>query len=483
MKNDVNDKVMTSSEVSTKEMTEAERIEKDLNEKVGINVDYNSVTSANIVKFLIFSAIGVFFFFLPIIPQEGGSNIVPMVWVVNTFKSAAASIINYLVLIVCIGLSVTYTIGKVTKKGFFAKFHEKDGPITGLLYYLSAIFSFMLVFNVGPEQILNPDVGGLAISLAGTTLFTVTIAGWLVTFLTEFGILEFIGTLIEPLMRRLFRLPGQSAVDALSSFVAAPAVGVFITNKLYNENVYTERESAAIMTNFSVVSLGFFALLVSITDTLHMYGNLVLTSLVVSFIMAAIVIRIPPLSLKKDIYKNGVVQTKEMRKPGKYDTKIFKKAFAAGTTKARSTEYSVFISSISDVISFAFKIVSFVASLTVLSLLISTYTPFFDWIGKPMIPYLNLLGLPDAAAIAPSTLIGISEIALPAMLIAGKDIAEASIFFILVLSTVQIIFFTESANAMLQSDNDLSFVDLVFIFLIRTIIAAPIVALIAKFLY
>ncbi|CDZ75543.1 putative membrane protein [Peptoniphilus sp. ING2-D1G] len=478
----VNDKVVKDSQVDVKDMTEAENIEEALNEKVGIKVDYDSVTSGNIIKFLIFSGIGVFFFFLPIIPAEGG-NIVPMVWVVNTFKAAAAGIINYLVLIVCAGLSVTYTIAKVTKKGFLAEFHEKDGPITGLLYYLATIFSLMLVFNVGPEQILNPDVGGLAISLAGSALFTVTIAGWLVTFLTEFGILEFIGTLIEPLMRRFFRLPGQSAVDALSSFVAAPAVGVFITNKLYNDNVYTERESAAIMTNFSVVSLGFFALLVSITDTLYMYGNLVLTSLVVSFIMAAIIIRIPPISLKKDVYKNGVVQTPEMRKPGKYDSKIFKKAFAAGTTKAAGTEYSVFITAISDVISFAFKIVSFVVSLTVISLLISTYTPFFEWIGKPMIPYLNLLQIPDAAVIAPSTLVGISEIALPAMLIAGKAIAEKSIFFILVLSTVQIIFFTESANAMLQSDNNLTFVDLVAVFLIRTIVAFPIVALFAHMLY
>ncbi len=175
----------------------------------------------------------------------------------------------------------------------------------------------MLVFNVGPEHILNPDVGGLAITLAGSTLFTVTIAGWLVTFLIEFGVLELIGTLIEPIMRRVFLLPGQSAVDALSSFVAAPAVGVFITNKLYNENVYTEKEACCIMTNFSVVSLGFFALLVSITDTQYMYGNAVLVSLITVFILAIIVIRIPPLSSKKNQYKNGVAQTDEMRKPGK----------------------------------------------------------------------------------------------------------------------------------------------------------------------
>ena len=464
------------------EMSEAERLEHELDEKVGIKVDYSTITPKNLLKFLIFSGIGIWLFFIPMY-ESGSEAVVPMVYLVNLAKQAFADILHHLVMIVCIGLSITYTIGKVKKESYFGKFHEKDGPVTGLLYYLSAVFSTLLVFNVGPEHILNPDVGGLAITLAGSTLFTVTIAGWLVTFLIEFGVLEFIGTLIEPIMRRVFLLPGQSAVDALSSFVAAPAVGVFITNKLYNENVYTEKEACCIMTNFSVVSLGFFALLVSITDTQYMYGNAVLISLLTVFILAIIVIRIPPLSRKKEQFRNGTMQTPEMKRPGKYDSKIFKKAIAAATTKASGTEYKVFLTAFEDVFSFALKVVSFVQALTVISMLISTYTPAFDLIGKPMVPYLKLMGLENAEAIAPATLVGIAEIALPVMTIAGQTIAPASVFFVIVLSTVQIIFFTESANAMLQSDAGLSVGQLVMIFIIRTVIAVPIVALFAKLLY
>lgn len=462
---------------------EALKHEQALNEKVGIKVDYSTLTPANLLKAIIFSGLGIFIFFIPCVTGADGEALVPMVYLVNTAKAAAGGILHHLVMIVCIGLSITYTIGKAKKDSALGRFHEKDGPFTGVLYYLSAIFSTMLVFNVGPEQILNPDVGGLAIDLAGSTLFTVTIAGWLVTFLIEFGVLEFIGTLIEPIMRRVFLLPGQSAVDALSSFVAAPAVGVFITNKLYGENVYTEKEACCIMTNFSVVSLGFFALLVSITDTQYMYGNAVLFSLLTVFILAVIVIRIPPLSKKKNQYRNGTMQSAEMRKPGKYDSKIFKRAITAATTKASGTEYKVFLTAFGDVFSFALKVVTFVQALTVLSMLISTYTPAFEWIGKPMVPYLKLMGLENAEAIAPATLVGIAEIALPVMTIAGQTIAPASVFFVIVLSTVQIIFFTESANAMLQSDAGLKFGELILIFLIRTIIAVPIVALFAKLLY
>ena len=187
--------------------------------------------------------------------------------------------------------------------------------------------------------------------------------------------------------------------------------------------------------------------------------------------------------MKKDQYYNGVEQTDAMRKSSKYSKDTMKKAVAASTTKVSQTPYSVFITSIPGVLSFTVKIVTFVQALATIALFISNYTPFFDWIGMPMVPYLELCRMPDAAAIAPATLVGIAEIALPVMTIAGMEIAPMSIFFVIVLSTVQIIFFTESANAMMQTDLDLKFLELVVIFLIRTLIAIPIVAAFAHILF
>ena len=461
---------------------EEERLERALAESVGVPVDYGTLNGRNLLKFLIFSGIGIWAFFIPM--SIGGNSGVPMVLLINAVKALLGpTVMNWLVLLVCAVLSVTFTLSRIQKEGPLKKFHAKDGWGTGILSYLSLVFAGMVIFGVGPGQILDAEVGGQAISLAGSTLFTVTIAGWLVTFLIEFGILEFIGTLMEPIMRKVFKLPGQSAVTAVSAFVAAPAVGVFMTNRLYNDNVYTEKEACCVATNFSVVSLGFFALLVSITDTVYMYGKVVLTSLIVVFILAAIVIRIPPLSRKKDRYCNGVDQTPEMRKSARYSRETGKKAVAAATTKASKTSDSVFATAVPDVLSFAVKIVSFVQAIAVIALFISTYTPFFKWIGMPMVPYLELMQLPDAQAIAPATLVGIAEIALPVMTIAGQAIAPMSIFFVIVLSTVQIIFFTESANAMMQADIGLKFGELVLIFLIRTIIAIPIVAAFAHLLF
>lgn len=448
------------------------------------NNNISKVNSKDFVRFIFFSMIGIFLFFIPVKLGDEISKI-PMVHMIDWIKNILATSLNYIVLALVATIVTTFTLSKFIKSedSFVKKFHKKDKLFTGILYVLALVFAIMLVANIGPEQILNSDVGGLAISLAGSVLITVTIAGWLVVLLTEFGILEFLGTLLEPIMRVVFKLPGRSAVDALASFVSAPAVGVYVTNKIYTSGQYTDKEACCITTNFSVCSLGFFALLVSIGGIVEYFPHVIVTSLIVVFIMAAIVIRLPPLSKKKDIYFNGRVQTDEERKSESYNKEIFSKALNEATKKASDVDLRILYTSILDAFLFAIKIVAYVLSIAVISLLIATYTPVFTWLGAPMVPILNLLGLPNASIIAPATLVGIAEIALPVVIISGQGVAPISIFFIVVLSTVQIIFFTESANAMLESNMPLNFVEIIVIFLIRTAIAIPLVAAAAHLIF
>lgn len=462
--------------------TEQERIERELREKVGAKIDPAAMTPGNIIKFLIFTIVGIVTFFVSV--PFNGSEAVPMVHIVNLVKGALKPHFDIFVTAICILVLVGYILGKfVMKEGWIANFYKKDGPVVGALYVIAVVVSVLCLFNAGPAALLDPMVGPEAVYLGGSCFTTCFVAGWLVNFLTEFGLLEFMGVLISPAMRRLYKLPGESSIDALSSFVAAPAVGVFITNKLYNEKVYTKKEASCIMTNFSVVSLGLFALICSNVNRPEMYGNLVLTSLICAFIMAAIVIRIWPLSKKADTYVDGTVQSPEMRKPGKFTSKTISDAFCAGVTKARDGKVSILYTCLEDVLGFTLKIVAFVVAVGAIVLWLGYNTPFFDWLGLPMIPYLKLCQVPDAAVVAPSTLVGISEVLLPSMLIAGKDISEVAIFFVCVLSTVQIIFFDESANAMLASDVEWKAWELVAIFMIRTIIAIPMISLFAHILY
>ena len=121
---------------------------------------------------------------------------------------------------------------------------------------------------------------------------------------------------------------------------------------------------------------------------------------------------------------------------------------------------------------------------TVLFVLILVYyTPLFTWLGYPLIPVLQLLGIPDAALAAPSILIGIVEVSLPGILIGGSAAAQQTRFFVALLSIVQIIFFSEAGNAIMGSKIPLNAGKLIVIFLVRTAIALPLVSLVTHIIY
>lgn len=447
-------------------------------ETTGNSEDYGgpSKNFSVVLKTLLGSLAGVLIFFVPFSTSSGKEKI-PLIIAIDFVKKIIGDNINYFILGIIILLCVTWVISRVSQNKFLQKYHAKDNNIIGFLFILAGIFTFMLTFKIGPEWFLHKDVGGLALYLGGSVFLTVAIAGVLVFFLTEFGFLEFIGTLLEPLMRPVYRLPGRSAVDAVASFVAAPAVGIFITNTIYKNGCYTQRESASIATNFSVCSLGFFALLTSIGGIMEYLPHMIISSFIITFIIAIIATRIPPLSKKKDVYINGTPQTKDERTPIPYDVKVFKRAFDSAVEKASRVRFDMIYRSAWDAITFAQKIVAYVISIATISLILATYTPLFNYLGAPFAPILSLLQLPDAAQIAPAILVSIAEIALPVIIISGGEVAAMSVFFICTLSSVQIIFFTESANAMLEADIPLTLVDLVLIFIIRTIIAIPLVAI------
>ncbi|WP_344964800.1 YjiH family protein [Oceanisphaera sediminis] len=432
--------------------------------------------SSGAVKALFGSVIGLLIFFIPFSVDADKSN-VPLVTIIGAIKAFLGTNLEYITLGLTVLLCITWVASKVTSNAALKRYHRKDNVIAGLLFVLGAVFAALLVFRIGPDWFLHKDVGGLALYLGGSVFLTVIIAGFFVLFLTEFGFLEFVGTLMEPLMRPLYRLPGRSAVDAVASFVAAPAVGIFITNKLYKSGHYTQREAASIATNFSICSLGFFALLASIGGIMDYLPHMIISSFIINFVLAAVVTRIPPLSNKQDIYFDGQPVQETAKGTNVSDSNIWMRACSAAVERASMTRADVFYKYFWEAATFAQKIVAYILSIATIALIVGTYTPVFDYLGVVFEPLLNLLALPDADKIAPTVLLSIAEIALPAIIIAGADVAPMSVFFVCTLSTIQIIFFTESANAMLESDIPLTVKDLVVIFLIRTVLAIPLVAL------
>ncbi|MBQ6088202.1 MAG: hypothetical protein IJK95_01435 [Firmicutes bacterium] len=442
-------------------------------------MENKSFTTSTKFKFILFSLLGIIIFFIKV--NFRGSSQVPMLQVINLIKGAVPATANmWLVMLLCLFTLVTGLWAKsASAPEWLKKRHAKDGIFSYFTYITAAIFSVMVVFNVGPQFIIDPVVGTSSVNVARDVVYAVIIAGTLVVFLTEFGLLEFIGTLLEPVMRKLFKVPGKASIDALSSFVCSPAVGVMITNNLYKTNVYTQREAVDITTSFSICSLGAFAFLSGMANCSDYYSQLVLWSLILVFIMAAIMVRIPPISRKKDVYYDGTVQTEEVRKGEKYEGNIFARAWEAGLTKAQSATPQSVLNGLISSVGFSAKVAAYVVSLSVIFLALANYTPVVSWIGVPVLPILKVLGMPDAELIAPSVLSGFFALSLPSTLLKGTAVAARAGFFVVLLSTSQIIFFTESANAMLDSEIPVNFKDLLIIFLERTVFLIPLCVLIS----
>ena len=93
--------------------------------------------------------------------------------------------------------------------------------------------------------------------------------------------------------------------------------------------------------------------------------------------------------------------------------------------------------------------------------------------------YLKLFGVEEAMAVAPATLVGFTDMFIPALLITGIESVKTK-FIIGVLSLVQIIYLTEVGAIAIKSEVPLNFVRLFVIFLQRTIIAIPMIVLFAN---
>ena len=109
------------------------------------------------------------------------------------------------------------------------------------------------------------------------------------------------------------------------------------------------------------------------------------------------------------------------------------------------------------------------------------HTPILQTLTLPLIPLLNLLQIPEAAATAPGLVVGLLDQFVPA-LIAGTIDDQTASFLLAGLSVTQLIFFAESAILILRSSIPLSLGQLVGIFCLRTVIALPMLALAAHLL-
>jgi len=473
---------------------------KDIDLSEPSNIDKLELTSSEykigLMKTLFFTTIALFVFFIPL-QINGESNILFGV-IYNFFIDLFGNVGLWLIMILTIVNAILSIYAKYLSKGVDSaidRYYEHDSKYHPIFYLLGAVFTTIYTLHVtfawfsGPEFIVGSGTGGTVIPfIVLAVAWIIPVGAFFMPFLISYGGIDFIGTILEPIMRPVFKVPGKSAVDAISSFVSSSSMAVLITSRLYKTNNYTKKEAATISTCFSAVSVGFAVLVINTAGLENDFIKIYFSSLIAAFIIAAVMVRIPPLSKKENVYYNGRLQTEEERNnEAKFELGVFKRGLDRAVKRAYTAPSIIteIQSTLKDGYIVLPKVITLLSGVGISGLIIAEYTPFFEYLGLLFIPILNLFQVPAASEIAASLPVGIAEMFLPVLLIADNVdvIPEAARYFVTAVSMVQIIFFSETVVVMIATRLPIKFKELIIAFLLRTLIAIPIVSIMMHIMY
>lgn len=443
-------------------------------------------TLKNYLLFIIPSLIGIFLFITPI--KVGDGTTIPIAWLAGLVQDLLAPYLSLIMLLIIVLTAVFTLIGFVTKGQAYEKTPFFKGLFTTSLFWtitrlLAAVFAIMVFFELGHEAIYSPNTGGTLLNGLLHTLFAVFLfAGLFLPLLTNFGLLEFFGSLMTKIMRPVFKLPGRSSIDALASWVGDGTIGVLLTSKQYEEGFYTKREAAVIGTTFSVVSITFSIVVLDEVGLVHMFVPYYITILIAGFAAALIMPRIPPLSRKSDTYITESTEEVDESIPAGFNPLSYGLKNALDRAKKETNVGKFFKEGFQNILDMWMGVAPVVMAFGLIALIIAEYTPFFTWLGTPFIPILELMQIPNAKEASETILIGFADMFLPAIIGSGIE-SEMTRFIIAALSVTQLIYLSEVGGLLLGSKIPVNFLDLVYIFLLRTIITLPIITLIAHMLF
>lgn len=422
-------------------------------------------------RFFLYSGIGIFMFFVPI--TLGEDTTIPLDHLVNWVRDALGDAAPYVVLGLIIGGAIYPFASGRWRRG-------RTNTVFALLNIVGLVAAVMLVFDVGPAFLFDPDLGPfLYNSLVIQVGLIVPIGAIFLALLIGYGLMEWIGVMVQPLMRPVWRTPGRSAVDAVASFVGSYALGLLITNRLYRSGGYTAREAAIIATGFSTVSASFMVIVARTLEIMHLWLWYFFLTLVVTYAVTAITARIPPLSRLPDDCSPGVEhQAEEPVTSGRLKTAW--RAAGASLNKAPALPKNLY-ATVRDGVIMVMQILPSIMSVGLIALSLAMFTPIFEWIGYLFYPFTWLLQIPEPQLAATASAVGVAEMFLPATLVAGAD-SEVLRLVIAVVSVSAVIFFSAVVPSILATDIPLKVWHMVIIWAQRVIlslmIAAPLAHLI-----
>jgi len=414
------------------------------------------------LKLIIYSFIGIFFFFVPV--TIGGKSTILLDHAATAIaKNLRPAALVFVTALIAYGALAPFIRGTWNK--------SLTETIFSLLRVLGLALTGMYLAGIGPAALYQPDMlPFLFDKLVLSVGLIVPIGGLALAFLIGYGLLELTGVIVQPIMRPVWRTPGWSAIDAVASFVGSYSLALLITDRVYKEGKYTPREAAIVATGFSTVSATFMIIVAKTLGLMGAWNLYFWSTFAITFIVSAITARIWPLS--------------RMEHKGDRDLPLpegkgrVAAAIDAGVTQAGKAPgiLSLLGATFLDGLRMASMILPSIMAVGLLGLLAAKYTPVFDVVGLTLYPFTWLAQLADPMLAAKSMASGLAEMFLPAILL--KDGDAALKFVAAVVSVSQVLFLSASIPCVLATSIPLKFRDLIVIWYIRTalsiLLAAPV---------
>jgi nucleoside recognition membrane protein YjiH len=421
-------------------------------------------------KFYVFSIIGIILFFIPI--QIGKDNTILVDHIHLGIRSLLGDLTAYYALIIIIIGAILPVIRMDFKKSF-------TDCVLVIFKLLGAVIGIMYVFKIGPKLLFDKDYGPFLFDKLMLPLSVLIPVGAIaLSFLVGYGLLEFIGVLMQPIMRPIFKTPGKSAVDAVASFVGSYSLGLLITNRVYKDGMYNKKEAVIIATGFSTVSATFMVIVARTLDLMGHWNLFFWSTLIITFVVTAISAHLPPISRESEAYYNNQEGQKESKVKGNYMKAAYDEA------KKQSYQSLTLFKNIGlnlkDGVEMTMAILPSILSIGFLGLILANFTPIIDWLSYIFYPFIYIFPIDDKPLLAKSSMISIIEMFLPSLLVVKAAIEVK--FVVAITSISVIIFFSALIPCILATDIKIPIWKLVVIWFIRValtlLIAIPLSLLI-----
>jgi len=436
-------------------------------------------SNKQLAKFLIPTLLGILLFLTPIFVDGRLTIMIAlMIDFANDFTKPIMVHVAVAVTVLpaILSLIVKYSSLKHNSNAFIQVFNPTNAWL--ITRILGAIIMVMVYLQIGPEWIWHRNTGGVILfDIAPILIAIYFISAMLLPLLTEFGLMEFVGTFFNRTFQKLFGLPGTAAVDSIASWLSATSVGIILTTQQYKNGFYSSREACIIATNFSIVSIGYSYFLLKLIGLQDVFIPWYFSVAITGIICAIILPKLPPLSFKKHSYHTG---TKAEVAPEVVEGPLFKQALNKAVYRAEKAESPLTLAKSSFLVAFDLAVSMYPAIMLVgaLGLALVEFTSVFQILSLPLVPLFELLQLPEAEKASVALLAGVIDSIMPTILGASIE-SEVTRFVLAGVAVTQIVFLSEVALVLMRAGIGLKLVDILLIYVLRVLISLPILALFA----